>query len=211
MKTTTNYLHAIALNNKGAELLEKGRIKEARLLLVKALNLTKLITIEKRKHPKQRCDLTLEYRWLDRIDMMAPPNTFIYQRPIQIVEKPELADCRALAADFTSAIVFNVSVAYHLEALTCSKLLKKALHGYEIALDLRKGKRRTRCALLDLAIINNIAHVHVEQSDFANANRFFVNLALLLRGQRKEDLDAIDVDGFTMGALWRHPSCAPVA
>jgi hypothetical protein len=206
-----NYLLPIRLNNQGAELLSQGKIKEARVILIKALNLTKLITIEHRKIPHRNERPTIEYVWLSRMPLDTPPDTFVYQRPIQILEKKELAESKSLAADFTSAIVFNVSLGFHAQGLTSSRFLKKALHGYEISLELRKHRRRAPNRVLDLALLNNIAHVHVELSEYSSAKPYFQNVAYLLKHQNKKEMDAIELDGFTMGALWRQPSCAPVA
>lgn len=185
-------------------------------MIAKALNVTKLITIDNRKKLTKE-DLrkesrpTVEYIWLDRISVPVRPHTFIYRRPIQIVENADFAQCRGLAAYFTTAIVFNVSLAFHIEGQQCSRLLQKSLHGYQIALDLRKHKRRTKNTLLDMALLNNMANIYQEQSDYKEARRYFYNLAMLMKHQNKDELDPVDVDGFTDSALWRQPSCAPVA
>lgn len=213
-----NYLVPIRLNNKGAELLTQGRIKEARQHIAKALHLTKLITIEKRKLDaggsykrivERRA--SVEYIWLDRVCLSSLPSTFLFRRPIQIIEDLKFADCRSLAPHLTTAVVFNISLAFHIEGLQSSRLLKKALHGYRIALDLRKHKRRTKNTLLDVALLNNMANIYEEQSDYSDAKRYFMNMTILMKYQNKDELDSIDVDGFTDSALWRQPSCAPVA
>jgi tetratricopeptide (TPR) repeat protein len=212
-----NYLIPIRLNNKGAELLSQGKVKEGRQMIAKALNLTKLITIENRKKftkedLRKEARPNVEYIWLDRIGVPVRPHTFIYRRPIRIIENADFAQCRGLAAHFTTAIVFNVSLAFHIEGQQCSRLLQKALHGYQIALDLRKHKRRRKnTLLLDMALLNNMANIYQEQSDYKEARRYFCNLAVLMKLQNKDELDSVDVDGFTDSALWRQPSCAPVA
>eukprot|EP00545_Synedropsis_sp_CCMP1620_P010018 CAMPEP_0119003746 /NCGR_PEP_ID=MMETSP1176-20130426/741_1 /TAXON_ID=265551 /ORGANISM="Synedropsis recta cf, Strain CCMP1620" /LENGTH=202 /DNA_ID=CAMNT_0006955371 /DNA_START=62 /DNA_END=667 /DNA_ORIENTATION=- len=201
-----NYMTPIRLNNKGAELLSQGRAREARVLIAKALNLTKLITVEKWKLPmdnarNDKCP-AVEYLWLERVSLSTLPHTFIYRRPIQIIENPEFADRRSLAAHFTTAIIFNVSLAFHIEGLQSSRLLHKAMHGYRIALGLRKHKRRTKSTVLDMALLNNMASIYEEQSDYSGAQRYFMNLVLVMKHQDKDELDSIDVDGFTDSAMW---------
>ncbi|KAI2504771.1 hypothetical protein MHU86_9707 [Fragilaria crotonensis] len=135
----------------------------------------------------------------------------MFKRPIQMLEKMELEDCKALAGDIASAIIFNVSLGFHIQALKDSQHLKTALNGYEIALGLRKQRKRSASKLLDLGLLNNIAEIHLERSAYESAVPYFANVAYLLKHQDNTDLDVDDLDGFTTGALWQVPTCAGVA
>jgi hypothetical protein len=207
-----NYLVPIRLNNKGAELLSRGKIKEARVFIVKAMHLTKLITLSLLKLPQRNeTSVTVEYHFLSRIPLNVAPESFIFQRPVQIVERKELGESKSLAVDFSTAFIFNLSLSFHIQGLKSSNLFKKALYGYECALDVRKIRKRTSSRLFDLGLLNNIGHIHLEMSNYESAKPFFNNIAHLLKHHNQDDMDAIELEGFTMGALWRIPSCAPSA
>ncbi|KAI2509047.1 hypothetical protein MHU86_5295 [Fragilaria crotonensis] len=114
----SGYLVPIRINNKGAELLSQGKIQESRLLLVRALKFTKMITIALQKFPPRstKC-VRLEYHFLTPIPTEIDSEAFMFKRPIQMLEKMELEDCKALAGDIASAIIFNVSLGFHIQAL----------------------------------------------------------------------------------------------
>jgi hypothetical protein len=209
---SSGYLVPIRINNKGAELLSQGKIQESRVLLIRALKYTKMITVALQKRAPRRTKLvTLEYHFLTPMLTEIDSEAFMFKRPVQILEKMELEDCKAMAGDIASAIIFNVSLGFHSQGLRDSQHLKKALSGYEIALDLRKQRRRSVSKLLDLGLLNNIAEVHLERSEFESAVPYFANMAYLLKHQDNTDLGEDELDGFTTGALWGVPTCAGVA
>ncbi len=210
--SSSGYLVPIRINNKGAELLSQGNIQESRVLLIRALKYTKMITVALQKHPPRKTKVvTLEYHFLAPMPTEIDSETFMFKRPVQLLEKMELEDCKAMAGDIASAIIFNVSLGFHSQGLRDSQHLKKALSGYEIALDLRKQRRRSVSKLLDLGLLNNIAEVHLERSAYESAVPYFANMAYLLKHQDNTDLGVDELDGFTMGALWGVPTCAGVA
>lgn len=209
---SSGYLVPIRINNKGAELLSQGKIQESRMLLIRALKFTKMITVALQKRPPRRTkSTTLEYHFLTPMPTEIDSEAFMFKRPVQILEKMELEDCKAMAGDIASAIIFNVSLGFHSQGLRDSQHLKKALSGYEIALDLRKQRRRSVSKLLDLGLLNNIAEVHLERSAYESAVPYFANMAYLLKHQDNSDLGEDELDGFTTGALWGVPTCAGVA
>ena len=206
------YLVPIRINNKGAELLSLGKIQESRVLFVRALKFTKMITIALQKFPPRSCRCErLEYHFLTPMPTELDSEAFMFKRPIQMLERMELEDCKALAGDIASAIIFNVSLGFHTQGLKDSPHLQTALNGYEIALGLRKRRKLSASKLLDLGLLNNIAEVHLEKSAYESAVPYFANVAYLLKHQDNTDLDEDDLDGFTTGALWRVPTCAGVA
>ena len=228
-----NYLVSIRLNNNGAELLAQGKIAEGRAVLIKALKQTKLITMqlygrEGSFRKEKKCvscgsKTFVSFHWLKRIDDQVPSSDescTVFQRPIQIMEYHDIATM-SFVNDISCAIIFNLSLAFHTESLLTanSSLLEKALQGYYTAVELRRVKARkhpqsARQGLLDLALLNNVGHVHVERCDYSNAMPYFRSLArLVMRNSivRDEEVDAKDRVGFIMGAKWRPPSCAPMA
>ena len=208
------YLLPIRLNNKGAELLSQGKLLESRVLFIKALTCTKIITIALQKHPPRITKpVRMEYHFLTTIPTCIDSEAFMFKRPIQILEKKELEHCKAMAGDIASAVIFNVSLGFHCQGLQESQHLTKAINGYEIALNLRKHKKRAVSKLFDLGLLNNIAEVHLERSAYESAVPYFANMAYLLKQQDNVELlvDQAELDGFTTGAIWRVPMCAHVA
>lgn len=207
------YRLPIGINNKGAELLSQGKIKESRVLLLNALQHAKKIAITLRNQLPRSINKsdTVNFHFLTPIPLTVESETFVFTRPVQILEMKELVDCQAFAGEVTSAIVFNVSLGFHAEGLRESKQLAKALRGYEIALGLRQYRRRVTSPLLDMGLFNNIAHIHVEKSAYESAKRCFSNMVYLMKRLDKKELDEVDLCGFTSGALWLVPMCAPVA
>jgi hypothetical protein len=209
------YRLPICINNKGAELLTQGKIKESRVLLLNALQCAKKIAITLRRQNINKSDInqseTVDFHFLIPIPLAVESETFVFTRPVQILEMKELVGCQAFAGEVTSAIVFNISLGFHAEGIRESKQLAKALRGYEIALGLRQYRRRVTSPLLDMGLFNNIAHIHVEMSAFENAWRCFSNMVHLMKRLDKTELDEVDLGGFQSGALWLLPTCAPVA
>ena len=208
----SGYVLPIRLNNKGAELLSQGKIHESRVLFIKALSYTKIATVAFQKHPPRvKTSVRLEYHFLTPMSIEIDSEAFVFKRPVQMLEKKELEDCKAMAGDIASAIVFNVSLGFHFQGLQESQYLTKAMDGYKIALDLRKHRNRTVSKLLDLGLLNNIAEVHLERCAYESAAPYFANIAYVLKEQDNDELDKAELDGFTAGALWRVPMCAHVA
>ena len=203
----------ICINNKGAELLSQGKIHESRVLLFDALQNAKKIAITLRRQLTRNINKsdTLDFHFLTPIPLTVESETFLFTRPIQILEMKELAGRQAIAGEVTSAIVFNVSLGFHAEGLRESKQLAKALRGYEVALGLRQYRSRVTSPLLDMGLFNNLAHIHVERSEYDSAKRCFSNMVYLMKRLDKTALDEVDLGGFTSGALWQVPTCAPVA
>ena len=209
---TSGYILPIRLNNKGAELLSQGKILESRVLFVEALNYTKSTTAELQKHlPRNKKAVTLQFHFLTPIPIAGDSEAFIFKRPVKLLEKKEVGDCMALAGNVTTAIVFNISLSFHVQGLTDSQLLKKAIAGYEILMSVRKHGRGAVNKLLDLGLLNNIAEIHLERSAYESATSYFTKLAFLLRHLNNVDLDVVELDGFMMGALWQVPVCAGAA
>jgi hypothetical protein len=213
-----SYLSPVRLNNKGAEFLSQGKIQEARQVLTHALNLTKKLTVEYRKRGKVAIDRRrspASFHWLNRLDIHAPADdSFVYRRPLTIVEFPNAADYQGLAADLTCVIVYNISISNHVHGLstTDSGLLQRALHGYDIIQQLRNRP----CGvspnpLLDMALANNMIHLYSEQCDYVMAKRSVSQLVQLLKQERPKECDDTDVYGFFTAGMWRQPTCAASA
>ncbi|KAI2501469.1 hypothetical protein MHU86_12984 [Fragilaria crotonensis] len=131
------YRLPIGINNKGAELLSQGKIKESRVLLLNALQHAKKIAITLRNQLPRSINKsdTVNFHFLTPIPLTVESETFVFTRPVQILEMKELVDCQAFAGEVTSAIVFNVSLGFHAEGLRESKQLAKALRGYRLRWD----------------------------------------------------------------------------
>ena len=104
-----------------------------------------------------------------------------------------------------------MTLGFHARGIKESKHLAKALKGYSVALDLRKRRRQTSSRLLDLALLNNIAQVHLETVAYESATPYLAEMAYLLIRSEYSELDAVDFDELMRGALWRAPMCAQVA
>jgi hypothetical protein len=235
-QVTMSYLVPVRLNNEGAELLSRGRIKDGRAHLITALNLAKSATVG---HQQQQSDDSafrslkqsdssgsddiIKYQWLNRmnhIQEVGTVETFVFERPIQILEHPSLENPPSLAfvTDISCAIIFNIALSLHAEFLATmnSNLLIEAIKSYKIVFGMRGARARkdmqgsNRNALLDLALFNNLGHVHVEQSDFNKAAKYFRNMLRFLHLSQR-DINVEDFVGFVTGARWQPPVCAPAA
>ena len=203
---------SVHLNNKGAELLSQGKILESRALFIKALGCTKCATIALGKHLSRRSKSeTVCYHFLTPMVMEVDSETFIFKRPVQILENYVWKDCQGVVGDINSVLIFNMSLGFHAEGVKVSQRLAKALSGYKIAMGLRKHRGGAASRLLDMALLNNIAQVHVGTSSYESAALYFANMAFLLKHLDKKELDEVELDGFVSGALWRAPMCAHVA
>lgn len=208
----SSYRLPVRLNNKGAELLSQGKVLESRELFAKALGCTKSTTIALAKHLSRHSKAeTLDYHFLTPMLMEVESETFIFKRPAQILESCVWEDCHGVVGDIISVIIYNMSLGFHADGVKVSQRLSKALSGYNIALQLRRHRDRAGSRLLEVALLNNIAQVHVGYSAYENATRYFICMASRLKHLDRKELDDVELDGFLSGFLWRAPMCAHVA
>jgi hypothetical protein len=203
----------IRLNNMGAELLLQGKIQESQVLFKTALQRLKAITIELQNCPVRNTkSVKVDFKYLTPMPMQVDLEAFVFKRPIQmIMEKKELETYSVVVFDISCAVMFNMTLAFHAQGLKESRHLSKAITGYVVALKLRRFRRNATTKLIDLGLLNNIAQLLVEKIAYGRAMFYFAKMANLLIHQDNSELNAVELEGFMRGVLWRPPTCAHVA
>ncbi|KAI2489737.1 hypothetical protein MHU86_24845 [Fragilaria crotonensis] len=202
------FLVPISLNNMGAEFLSQGKIQESQVIFQMALQRLKAITIALQKHPVRNTkSMKVDFHYLTRMPMQVDSETFIFKRPIQLMETKEVETYSVVILDVSCAVMFNLTLSFHAQGLNESQRLSKAIMGYMVALKLRRFRRNA----FDLGLLNNIAQLHVEKISYGGAIHYFSKVANLLNRHDNSELDAVELDGFMSGVLWRPPTCAGVA
>jgi hypothetical protein len=207
----SGFLAPISLNNKGAELLSQGKIQESQVMFKTALARLKAITSALQKHPTRNTRTEkVDFHYLTPMPMQVDSEAFIFKRPIKVMETKGLVTCDVVVLDISCAVMFNINLTFHAQALEESQHNTKAIMAWMVALKLRRF-RRNATTLFDLGLLNNIAQLYVEKIAYGRAMHYFAKVANILIHQDSSELDAVELDGFMRGVLWRPPTCAHVA
>jgi hypothetical protein len=143
-------------------------------------------------------------------------NGFIYRHPIQI---PHLLErCSESKFLVTTAIAFNLALAYHLEALknsrgvSTSTMLRRALYLYSAARNLHRATCKGSKALLQMALLNNSGQILHDLREYEKSRLYFKTLlSTILYMTSYKNVDASDYEEFFQNSLPRRSLAASAA
>ena len=223
---TSSFEILIDLNNRGVDLFASGNIDSASKHFRTALHMLKVVL--KRTLAKAPCrsltsDLLAASAETDaspqsimpaqgvaslssRLDLSS--RLYVSTRPVKIVSK-NLLNKEVRASFTTTAVSFNLALACQLMSLTCCtktwRYRRSAIAFYGVAYNLRlKAAKRGNVpsgtmALLDLAIINNLAVLHHQIGNEGHARNCFERLVFQIH--KLDDELATEATGFVTNLI----------
>jgi len=131
-------------------------------------------------------------------------NHFVFKSPIIYNEQEVQRGCRKPCAALSYIILYNLALAYHLQAIkdgfSRKQDLRKSLWLYDAANSVRMQENLSLTVIQSMAIVNNIGHVHSVLRNKGKATLCFKHLLRLIMvvnaADGEESLE--ELDGFLM-------------
>jgi tetratricopeptide (TPR) repeat protein len=219
---------AIFLNNQGVNFLESGSFKEAAQSFSRGLTIAKIALEESNDDTETSSDACPTGRFHQAVmkplhlsnkfeDQMTDDQPFVFTRPILISENSDEEVSSSYFISLSFMQLYNLALCHHLYALSSEdnsqKKLQKALSLYELAYTLQRTDDTKATVLQNMAIVNNLGHIHAALQNFECSMQCFDNLLSTIMLVKDSGEQVEQMDGFLSNVmnLMNNTSCITLA
>jgi tetratricopeptide (TPR) repeat protein len=186
--SSSNYQHAVLMNNQGVQHFERGQFEQARDNFREALEAIKGSMVDaKPTVSSHTTNASCGFRWSSDAPLHAELNlpvpagaSFIFRRALVIVPVSNIPQPMTDLSEESTAVIYNLALSCLVLGFVSnsSKLLRTGAKFFEIVLAIRCRKSESvklgwEEVLLDAAICNNLGWIYGEFCDYALATQYF--------------------------------------